>query len=128
MSWRKVATRLAVLAGAAALSIPLISNQLNAVERWRQKRTMGDLRTIATAIESYSIDATFYPLAETMEQLAALTEPTYIKELPLTDGWGQPFEYWVLGRDHYILRSSGGDREFRHVDPRAYPGGRIDER
>lgn len=56
------------------------------------KRTMADLRSIGTAIESYSIDYDQYPAATDVESLAGLLEPTYIRTLPRTDAWGREFQ------------------------------------
>ena len=50
----------AIIGIIAAIAIP---NLLNAIDRGKQKRTMADLRSIGTAIESYSIDNNFYPVA-----------------------------------------------------------------
>ena len=43
----------AIIGIIAAIAIP---NLLNAIDRGKQKRTMADLRTLGTAIESYAID------------------------------------------------------------------------
>jgi general secretion pathway protein G len=78
----------AIIGIIAAIAIP---NLLNAINRGRQKRTMADMRSIATAVESYQVDFNFYPkvadgLISTIE---TYIEPTYIKRLPLVDGWNQ---------------------------------------
>ena len=41
-----------------------------------------------------------------------LTEPTYVRKLPMTDGWGHPFQYWSDGQN-YVIVSPGknGTRE-----------------
>ena len=75
-------------------------------------QTMGLLRTIATAIESYSIDHDEYPRVPrgSVESLRGLVEPTYIKTLPVDDGWGHPMEV-VISDDaqEYWLVSRGSD-------------------
>ena len=48
----------AIIGIIAAIAIP---NLLNAINRGRQKRTMSDIRSIATAMEAYSVDFNFYP-------------------------------------------------------------------
>jgi general secretion pathway protein G len=98
-------------------------NLINAIERARQRRTMADMRSISTAIEAYAIDRNAYPPAagftlppglslptKTLANTALYVEPTYIKTMPLTDGWNSWFQYDVstLGTD-YILRSAGRD-------------------
>ena len=111
----KPALVVAVAAGLLAVPLP---DLLNALQRGRQKRTMGDLRTIATAIESYHIDETHYPQVESIWDLAELVEPTYIKKVPTLDGWGEPFDYWLLAPEVYYLRSGGADRTLEYFDPR----------
>ncbi len=49
----------AIIGIIAAIAIP---NLLNAIDRGKQKRTMADMRSIGTAVESYSIDFNFYPV------------------------------------------------------------------
>jgi type II secretory pathway pseudopilin PulG len=101
----------------AAIAVP---NLLNAIERGRQKRTMMDIRSVATAVESYGIDNNAYPEATSIDGLAPMLVPTYIKALPRTDAWEQPFRYEaydldpeVAGPDSYAVGSSaqGGDWE-----------------
>ena len=78
----------AIIGIIAAIAIP---NLLNAINRGRQKRTMADMRSIGTALESYSVDFNFYPkvAATNMTSWQPYLEPTYIKRLPLNDGWNQ---------------------------------------
>lgn len=68
----------------AAIAIP---NLLNAINRGRQKRTMADIRSLATAIESYAVDWNFYPTGSTVSDLEPYLTPTYIRKLPRNDGW-----------------------------------------
>src|SRR6476661_7246661 len=51
---------IAIIGILAAIAIP---NLLSAVQRGRQKRSMSDMRTLATAVESYSVDNNVYPTA-----------------------------------------------------------------
>ena len=80
----------AIIGIIAAIAIP---NLLNAINRGRQKRTMADMRSIGTALESYSVDFNFYPKVAVADVTIAAwkpyLEPTYIKRLPLNDGWNQ---------------------------------------
>ena len=77
----------------------------------KMRQTMADLRSIATAVESYSVDHDRYPVAPEgpVSQLVAVLEPTYIGRIPPTDAWGTPI-LWV-GNDglHYTLASFGTD-------------------
>ena len=82
----------AIIGIIAAIAIP---NLLNAIQRGKQKRTMGDMRTVATANESYSIDNNQYVVnaATTVGTIADNLEPTYVKKAPRNDGWNNPFQY-----------------------------------
>ncbi len=77
----------AIIGILAAIAIP---NLLTAMQRAKQKRTMADMRSIATAVEAYGTDNNHYP--ESLDVLA----PKYIKVLPKHDGWEHPFEYYCL--------------------------------
>ncbi|MFN7966905.1 MAG: prepilin-type N-terminal cleavage/methylation domain-containing protein [Acidobacteriota bacterium] len=82
----------AIIGIIAAIAIP---NLLNAIDRGRQKRTMADVRSIGTAIESYSVDNNFYPneTGNVNNQLDQWLEPIYIKKCPDTDGWNNDLQY-----------------------------------
>jgi type II secretion system protein G len=51
---------IAIIRILAAIAIP---NLLNAVQRAKQKRTMGDMRALALAIEPYNVDHSMLPTA-----------------------------------------------------------------
>ncbi len=55
---------IAIIGILAAIAIP---NLLAAVQRGRQKKSMADMRSLATAIESYAVDYNIYPTAATCE-------------------------------------------------------------
>ena len=109
---------IAIIGILAAIAVP---NLLNAVQRGKQKRTMSDMRALATAIEAYSVDNSNYPAAACnpgiytsgTEQTLATNSftnltPTYIAQPPKTDGWGGFLLYAVsVGTDHYRIRSHG---------------------
>ena len=111
---------IAIIGILAAIAIP---NLLNAVQRGKQKRTMSDMRALATAVEAYAVDNNTYPAAScnaglftsgTDQQLGTgsftnLT-PTYIAQPPKTDGWGR-FMYYALGggSNDYRITSYGRD-------------------
>src|SRR5438128_3165605 len=93
---------IAIIGILAAIAIP---NLLNAVQRGKQKRTMGDMRALATAIEAYHIDNGMFPSASCLGGMytdlgTALDDssftnltPTYIGLAPMRDGWGNFFAY-----------------------------------
>ncbi len=103
----------------AAIAIP---NLLNAVQRAKQKRTMTDMRALATAIEAYHVDNSLFPAAGCSGGLyttpgSALNDssfssltPTYIAQPPRRDGWGRFLAYSVdNGRSRYNIMSFGRD-------------------
>jgi general secretion pathway protein G len=96
----------AIIGIIAAIAIP---NLLNAIDRGKQKRTMADLRSVGTAVETYSIDNNIYPSANAMAgDLDALIEPNYIRTAPAEDGWGNTFSVDCDPAD-YTLCSNGKD-------------------
>ena len=113
----------AIIGIIVAIAIP---NLLNAIQRAKQKKTMGDIRSTATAVEAYSVDFNRYPAAAGFTLPGSLTyptatltvgvnaggylSPTYIKVCPMADGWNSWFLYNTdsNGQD-YILTSNGKD-------------------
>lgn len=96
-------------------------NYRNAIERARQRRAMGDIRSLSSAVEAYAMDFGRYPPAsgftlppgltlpaENLEATRAYLEPTYIRAAPLLDGWNSWFCYGTSDPlTDYILRSNG---------------------
>src|SRR5262252_480601 len=86
---------IAIIGILAAISIP---NLLSAVQRGRQKRTMGNMRALAVAIEAYAVDHDVFPTATcagglyttvgtTLSDTSfSLLTPTYISNAPKKDG------------------------------------------
>ena len=89
----------------AAIAIP---NLLNAIDRGKQKRTMADMRSIGTAVESYAVDTNKYPIATTNTALQATVQPIYIKNMPLKDGWSNDFAVTSTTTE-YTVYSTGKD-------------------
>ena len=81
--------------------------------------TMSSVRSVAVSAEAWATDHDEkYPPAKTMEELKAMVEPVYIKSLPMTDAWGTPLRYEVLGDGKgYRVVSAGEDRKF---DPKSW--------
>jgi type II secretion system protein G len=100
-----------------------VVNMINAIQRGKQKRSMADMKTLATGIEAYATDHNFYPAAAglslpsglelptaTFGSAAGLLSPTYIRVIPLVDGWNSFFHYGTNPpRTDFALRSSGAD-------------------
>ncbi len=79
----------------AAIAIP---NLMSAIQRARQKRGMGDLRTMATTFSMYYLDTDHYPVAQTTFKgftgpVYWAVVPAYCKALPLYDSWQKPYGY-----------------------------------
>jgi general secretion pathway protein G len=111
---------IAIIGILAAIAIP---NLLNAVQRGKQKRTMSDMRALATAIEAYMVDTGSYPAAACSPGVytsASVTlgtnsftnlTPTYIATPPRFDGWGQFLQYGSNPpNDAYVIGSGGRDK------------------
>jgi type II secretion system protein G len=104
----------AIIGILAAIAIP---NLLTAMQRSKQKRTMADIRSIATAWEARATDVNTYaasgftmPTGNWDDVLASKCSPTYIKQMPLKDGWDNRYQFRVstIG-DVYAIRSLGKD-------------------
>jgi general secretion pathway protein G len=115
---------IAIIGILAAIAIP---NLLNAVQRGKQKRTMSDMRALATAIEAYAVDNNQYPVATTCpagvvpivnaaktKQVDgasfSLLSPTYIGQPPKVDGWGN-FVFYDNDTNNYAIISAGRDKK-----------------
>jgi general secretion pathway protein G len=111
---------IAIIGILAAIAIP---NLLNAVQRGKQKRSMSDMRALATAVEAYAVDNNSYPAAAcppgsltggTFNDLATNSftnlSPTYIADPPRKDGWQRPFQYQLSSDSQaYAIRCKGRD-------------------
>jgi general secretion pathway protein G len=104
----------AIIGIIAAIAIP---NLLSAIQRAKQKRAMGEVRSIATAAQSYATDAQNYPVGAAFATIANSTggvnqdlAPDYIKTIPTPDPWNTPYQYAseATGKD-FGVRSLGKD-------------------
>ena len=95
----------AIIGVIAAVAIP---NLLNAINRGKQKRTMADIRAIATAVESYNVDNTAYPVAADVSALTGSIQPVYLDPVPDLDGWGNSFAIQSQA-ERYTIGSGGAD-------------------
>jgi type II secretion system protein G len=115
----------AIIGILAAIAIP---NLLTAIQRAKQRRTMVDMRNMATAWESRNTEAGRYNAAGqvsgvegadklvTFDDLNLMLSPTYIKVVPHVDAWGtayQTFTNQPFGggsrADVYAIISGGKD-------------------
>ncbi len=112
----------AIIGILAAIAIP---NLLTAVQRSKQKRSMADMRTIATAWEARATDLSRYNAAGAISvitlcsnmvnnrELSGALTPTYLKLLPVRDGWGNELKFYTdqpwndpKGASDYIVWSA----------------------
>ena len=94
----------AIIGILAAIAIP---NLLTAIQRSKQKRTMADMRTVATAWEARATDLNRYNAAGAITSitrcsnsiaagaLSSAMQPTYIKLMPEHDGWGNALRFYT---------------------------------
>ncbi len=120
----------AIIGIIVAIAIP---NLLNAIQRAKQKRTMADMRSAGTAAEAYAVDFNSYPASAAVTlpsgfnypldktfgdptdkvSYAAKVSPTYIRVLPLVDGWSSYFMYKTnLNQQDYVIASAGKNGSF----------------
>ena len=106
----------AIIGILAAIAIP---NLLTAMQRSRQKRTMADMRTIASAWEARATDVNAYNAAGVSwpavtaqaSSLTTILSPTYIKNVPNYDGWSNPIQVGTnTSGSSYSIRSYGADK------------------
>jgi len=109
--WLAVVIVLAVFTTFAGIAVP---NLLTAMKRSQQKRTLADMRSIATAWESRANVTGSYEIGSativTTADLTRVLSPTYVRHMPQTDGWGDAFRFEVRDRGAtYVITSFGSD-------------------
>jgi uncharacterized protein len=108
-------------------------------DRAAQKRTIADIRNVGTAMFSWLTDqvsagaAGQSQTAETITaridqyspisraELVEILVPQYLQEIPETDGWGHPYEFYLnvadpLAKEVMSIRSPGRDGTFSATD------------
>lgn len=112
----------AIIGIIAAIAVP---NLLLAVQRSKQRRTMADMRSIASAWEARNSDVGRYNAAGgvngidvpvTLDEINLGLMPTYIQRLPLQDAWGHDFAFFsdsaygaTTAAGKYAIVSGGHD-------------------
>ena len=105
---------LIVVAIIGILAALLIPNAISAIQKAKQKGTMKDINSLATAITDYITDKGVAPLSnngamtETSDELSGVLVPFYLKAIPYQDQWGSPF-YVYTGSDTNSLWLSDVD-------------------
>ena len=107
----------AIIGILAAIAIP---NLLTALQRSRQKRSMADMRSIATAWEARATDTNSYNAAgvnltwpapsDDIGKIETLLVPTYTRKFTAYDGWGSRFQIGFDTRN-YSIESLGADQK-----------------
>jgi general secretion pathway protein G len=94
----------------AALAFP---NLRAAMDRAKQKATMSNMRGIGNALEMYSVDHNTYPRGLNdagSGALGSLLSPAYMRTVPPTDEWNNP---WHIDTNatgsQYTITSFGRD-------------------
>ena len=128
---------LIVVAIIGILAALLIPNALAAIQKAKQKGTMKDINSIATAITDFITDNGTAPISApdgpitVGGQFYTDLSGFYLKVLPQNDQWGTPFEVWSgadtdgaysgvtdCGSDDFLVMSYGRDKQ---------PGGPNDD-
>jgi hypothetical protein len=109
-------------------------------ERVKQNRTMGDMATVGSLLESYKEDIGTYPDALQTKDTFSKLIPRYMKPEngyvigeKFVDEWHRPLRYecWkedasAPGCDHYALSSAGDDGKFEPGPLRSVSAKRFD--
>jgi hypothetical protein len=107
----------------AAIVVP---NFVDATQKAKQKRTVGDIRNLGTAWMAFATDQVVGDAAPVAlepgelgaGELRALLVPGYLAEMPEADGWGHPFALTLVetaegtGLPALRIRSPGRDGAF----------------
>ena len=123
----------AIIGILAAIAIP---NLLNAMTRARQRKTMAEIRTLATAWETRNVEVGRYNAAAAaagyagidqavnMDDLEIALKPTYVRSFPKQDAWDEPFACFTdiswndsVSAQKYAIISSGADKKFDPATP-----------
>ena len=121
---RSIALAVSPLALMFAIAAP---SQYTSWQRSRQKRTMADIRSLATALEARATDAGTYAIGAArvctngcafgsmtrvpLDEVERTLSPVYIRKMPRLDGWGDELEVRG-GEKSYAIRSRGSDERF----------------
>jgi prepilin-type N-terminal cleavage/methylation domain-containing protein len=106
-----------------------MGNYFNAVNRAKQKRTMADIRAVATAWEARAVDVKQYnasgaftlpSVTVSYDDLAVMLMPTYVRSFVRSDGWGHALDFHTdqaIGSSTaaagYAMRSTGRDGQLQ---------------
>lgn len=117
---------LIVVAIIGILAAAAVWNYLIALDKGKQKKSMADIRSISAAWEARATEYGRYNAASevfpwpgedlSMTEMTTQLSPTYMRNIPERDGWGNPFEFALdlpVGNidpaNVYAVRSLGKD-------------------
>lgn len=121
---------LIVIAVLGILVILLLPNLFMAIQKTKQKETMGSIVSVATACAHYVTDTGYAPLAGTQSgeveangEFVRILAPVYIKSFPMADEWGHTLLVYTgtavssvydipeddIGDDDFLIVSLGRD-------------------
>jgi type II secretory pathway pseudopilin PulG len=95
---------LAIIGILAAIAIP---NMLTAMQRARQKRTMTDMRAIATSLDAYIAKQKTAPPGHSVSEISGA-----LGGVPTNDAWGTLYGYEAYDDGSYVIVSGGADKQF----------------
>ncbi len=119
----------AIIGILAAIAIP---NLIVAIQRAKQKKTMTNMRNIATAWEARASDFSGYNAAGVagadisvpIADIAVLIAPTYMRSVPIADAWGRTLGTYLdkaIGSsqiaNRYAITSPGRDGVYDPSQP-----------
>ncbi len=121
---------LIVVAIIGILAALLIPNAIAAIQKAKQKGTMKDINSLATAVTDYITDNGIAPSAQNtwgtiQTQTASVLSTIYLKVVPQNDQWNYPFQMQCGGTaasvGGYTERQYYRRRRFRHRFVRTQP-------
>jgi general secretion pathway protein G len=92
----------AIIGLVAAIAVP---NLLNSIQRGRQSRTVGDVRTISNALAMYQTDFMNYPIAPSWVSFGTIRNHLLIYKGNLNDqdGWKKAYMYTSDGEEYTLV-------------------------
>lgn len=119
---------LVVIAIIGIIAALLIPNLIDSMQKAKQKRTMGDMKILGTAMFAWltdqsaaaaagqtatSVDLSNYT-AVTVTSLSTVLVSQYVQDVPVLDGWKNPYQYYLNVTNPHAqqvmaIRSTGRD-------------------
>jgi general secretion pathway protein G len=121
---------LIVVAVIGILAVIIIPSALSSIQKTKQKQTMKDIVSLATACASYITETGYAPDSgnqagpiQSGSNFVSALSPTFMKACPIMDQWGNPYQVYTgttvssvfsipaasLGEDDFLIFSLGRD-------------------